>query len=146
MAKLATEATPSKSSGLVIGHFQQLGSVETYSKESGVSVFQTIENEILNLVAGGALGSGDTLPSVREFSEVLNVNPNTIAKAYRDLQVMGVVIASRGVSVSISKSVPKAIIDRHVAAVLRRAELAVAALKSTSHFEVRYEAKVKTKK
>jgi len=47
--------------------------------------------------------SGDQLPSVRELSERLNVNPNTVAKAYRDLELMGLVAPRRGVGVRVTE-------------------------------------------
>jgi len=49
--------------------------------------------------------AGDRLPSVRELSEVLNVNPNTVAKAYRDLEVMGYLYTRRGMGVFIQDGI-----------------------------------------
>jgi GntR family transcriptional regulator len=45
------------------------------------------------------------LPSVRELSERLGVNPNTVAKAYRDLEVMGLLYTRRGMGVFVNKGV-----------------------------------------
>ena len=57
------------------------------------------------------------MPSVRELSERLNVNPNTVAKAYRDLEVMGLLYTRRGTAFSqqrlqIAATMPQRIIGR----------------------------------
>ena len=49
--------------------------------------------------------AGDKLPSVRELYERLKVNPNTVAKAYRDLEVMGYLYTRRGEGVFINKGI-----------------------------------------
>lgn len=69
--------------------------------QSALAVYSQIENSVRFAVAAGDLVAGDKLPSVRELSEVLEVNPNTIAKAYRDLEVMGIVTTRRGMGVFI---------------------------------------------
>ena len=70
---------------------------------SSVAVYQQIENEIQFAIVSGKLKPGDKLPSVREVSEIITVNPNTVAKAYRDLEVMGIVYTRRGMGVYISR-------------------------------------------
>jgi len=72
---------------------------------SSVAVYVQIENHVQFAVAAGRLKPGDQLPSVRELSERLGVNPNTVAKAYRDLEVMGLVYTRRGMGVFINKGV-----------------------------------------
>jgi GntR family transcriptional regulator len=52
-------------------------------------------------VAGGVLRSGDLVPSVRELSKQLVVNPNTVARAYRDLQVEGLLESVRGMGLQV---------------------------------------------
>jgi GntR family transcriptional regulator len=47
-------------------------------------------------VAAGRLAEGDQLPTIRALHEKLNVNPNTVAKAYRELQHLGVIAAEQG--------------------------------------------------
>jgi GntR family transcriptional regulator len=47
-------------------------------------------------VAAGALHAGDQLPTIRALSERLNVNPNTVAKAYRELELKGIIANERG--------------------------------------------------
>ena len=87
---------------------------------SSVAVYLQIENHVQFAIASGKLNSGDQLPSVRELSERLGVNPNTVAKSYRDLEVMGLLYTRRGMGVFINKNIEnkcreecrKRIIDR----------------------------------
>ena len=72
---------------------------------SSVAVYVQIENQVQFAIASGRLKPGDQLPSVREMSERVGVNPNTIAKAYRDLEVMGYLYTRRGMGVYIGKGV-----------------------------------------
>jgi GntR family transcriptional regulator len=77
---------------------------ENINIRSSVAVYVQIENTVQFAVASGRLKAGDQLPSVREASEKLNVNPNTVAKSYRDLEVMGIVYTRRGMGVYIDKA------------------------------------------
>jgi GntR family transcriptional regulator len=73
--------------------------------DSSVAVYVQIENHVQFAIAAGKLKSGDQLPSVRELSERLSVNPNTVAKAYRDLEVMGLLYTRRGMGVFVNKGI-----------------------------------------
>jgi len=79
--------------------------LESIDIRSHVAVYQQIENHVQFAVASGKLKDGDQLPSVRELSQRLNVNPNTVAKAYRDLEVMGLLFTRRGMGVFIKEGV-----------------------------------------
>ena len=72
---------------------------------SSVAVYVQIENHVQFAISSGKLKPGDQLPSVRELSERLEVNPNTVAKAYRDLEVMGLLYTRRGMGVFVNKGV-----------------------------------------
>ncbi len=78
---------------------------ESINIHSSVAVYVQIENEVLFAISSGRLKAGDQLPSVRQLSENVKVNPNTVAKAYRDLEVMGLVYTRRGMGVYINKGV-----------------------------------------
>lgn len=56
------------------------------NSESGVPLYLQIVKQVKYLVACGALKSADKLPAVRELAVQLRINPNTVAKAYRELQ------------------------------------------------------------
>ncbi len=74
---------------------------------SSVAVYVQIKNHVLFAVSSGRLKAGDRLPSVRELSEQLDVNPNTVAKSYRDLEVMGLLYTRRGMGVFINPDTEK---------------------------------------
>jgi GntR family transcriptional regulator len=57
----------------------------------GVPIYLQIVNQIKYLVASGRLSAGDELPPIRSLAEQLVVNPNTVARAYRELEQSGVV-------------------------------------------------------
>jgi GntR family transcriptional regulator len=59
--------------------------------QSGVPIYQQVMQQIKYLVASGRLKPGEELPSIRVLAEQLLVNPNTIARAYRELETAGVV-------------------------------------------------------
>ena len=61
------------------------------SPHDGVPIYQQIVNQVKYLVASGRLAPGEELPAIRVLAERLVVNPNTIARAYRELEVAGVV-------------------------------------------------------
>ncbi len=79
--------------------------LENINIHSSVAAYVQIENTVEFAVASGRLKAGDQLPSVRELSERLKLNPNTVGKSYRDLEVMGVVFTRRGMGVYINKGV-----------------------------------------
>ena len=54
------------------------------------------------LVASGRLASGDELPPIRTLAEQLLVNPNTVARAYRELEAAGVVVTRHGAGTHVS--------------------------------------------
>ena len=74
---------------------------------NGLAIFDQIARQIKFSVAHGALRAGDMIPSVRELAQRLAVNPNTVARAYRDLQVDGVVEPLRGEGLRIARAAPE---------------------------------------
>ena len=63
---------------------------------SSTPVYVQILEQVKHAVASGLLIEGDKLPSIRALARELRVNPNTIIRAYRELEVEGVVISKRG--------------------------------------------------
>jgi len=63
---------------------------------SGIPVYKQIINHIGAALASGTLKEGDRLPTIRSLHEQLDVNPNTVAKAYRELELKGVIVSERG--------------------------------------------------
>ncbi|MEK7793141.1 MAG: GntR family transcriptional regulator [Candidatus Hydrogenedentota bacterium] len=70
---------------------------------SSVPVYEQIENHVQFAIASNTLKEGDRLPSVKELAERLGVNFNTVAKSYRDLEVMGLIFTRRGMGCFIKK-------------------------------------------
>jgi len=61
------------------------------SPHDGVPIYLQIVNQVKHLVAVGRLASGEELPAIRVLAVQLEVNPNTVARAYRELEIAGVV-------------------------------------------------------
>jgi GntR family transcriptional regulator len=68
----------------------------TLEFHSGIPVYKQIMHHVQAAVAAGRMRAGDQLPTIRALHEKLNVNPNTVAKAYRELQHLGVIAAEHG--------------------------------------------------
>ena len=65
------------------------------SEADGVPIYLQIVNQIKYLVASGRLSAGEELPPIRVLAEKLLVNPNTVVRAYRELELAGVVAKRR---------------------------------------------------
>lgn len=76
---------------------------ENINIHSSVAVYVQIENHVQFAVASGRLKPGDRLPAILELAKKLKINLNTVAKSYRDLEVMGIVYARRGMGVFVSE-------------------------------------------
>ena len=63
---------------------------------SDVPIYRQIVDGIQMAVASGRLQPGAEIPSVRAFAQELRLNPNTVARAYRDLEALGVIETRRG--------------------------------------------------
>ena len=61
------------------------------SANDGVAIYQQIVNQVKYLVASGRLTAGQELPPIRVLAEQLLINPNTVARAYRELEMAGIV-------------------------------------------------------
>jgi GntR family transcriptional regulator len=59
-------------------------------------IYDQVVRQVKFAVAGGAVKEGEMVPSVRELARELTINPNTVARAYRQLQDDGVLDAVRG--------------------------------------------------
>ena len=68
----------------------------TVEFNSGIPVYKQIINHICAALASGDLKEGDQLPTLRQLHAQLGVNPNTIAKAYRELELRGLITCERG--------------------------------------------------
>lgn len=64
--------------------------------KSSVPIYQQIVDEIKEQVIKGILQGGDKLPSVREMASIITANPNTISRAYSELERQNVIETIRG--------------------------------------------------
>src|SRR5437867_9532641 len=63
---------------------------------SGVPVYRQIIDQVLVAVASGAFQGGDQLPTVRQMAVDLAINPNTVSRAYRELEIRGILTTQQG--------------------------------------------------
>jgi GntR family transcriptional regulator len=66
------------------------------STNDGVPIYLQIVNQVKYLVAAGRLAAGEEIPPIRVLAEQLVVNPNTVAKAYHELEREGIVTKRHG--------------------------------------------------
>ena len=66
------------------------------SAQDGVPIYLQIVNQVKYLVASGRLAPGDEVPPIRALAQQLVINPNTVAKAYHELEREGVVTKRHG--------------------------------------------------
>ena len=72
------------------------------STNDGIPIYLQIINQIKYMVASGRLEPGDKLPPVRKLAEQLLINPNTVARAYRELEAANVLNTRQGSGVFVS--------------------------------------------
>jgi GntR family transcriptional regulator len=68
----------------------------------GLAIYEQIVRQVKYAVAGGALKPGELVPSVRELARELAINPNTVARAYRELQGDRVLDTVRGTGLEVA--------------------------------------------
>jgi GntR family transcriptional regulator len=69
---------------------------------SGMPVYRQIMDQVRGAVASGALSAGDQLPTVRQLAVDLAINPNTVVRAYRELELGGLLETHQGTGTFIS--------------------------------------------
>jgi GntR family transcriptional regulator len=69
---------------------------------SGVPVYRQLIDQVRGGIASGSLSVGDQLPTVRQLAVDLSINPNTVARAYRELELGGVLETHQGTGTFIS--------------------------------------------
>ena len=88
----------------------------------GVPIYLQLMEQVKHAIETGALKSGDQLPGIRPLAEELVMNPNTVAKAYRELEHEGVIELRHGSGAFVSRN-PRA---GKIADTLRAAQSLVA--------------------
>lgn len=73
---------------------------------SGVPIYLQLMQQVRHAIETGALKPGEQLPSIRPLAEELVMNPNTVAKAYRELEHEGVIELRQGAGAFVSAKAP----------------------------------------
>ena len=73
------------------------------NSNDGVPIYLQIVNQVKYLVASGRLAPGEEMPPIRVLAEELLINPNTVARAYRELETAGVVTKRRTAGTYVSE-------------------------------------------
>ena len=69
---------------------------------SGVPVYRQLIDQVLAARAAGVLAGGDQLPTVRQVAVDLAINPNTVARAWREMEIRGIIETQQGTGTFIS--------------------------------------------
>jgi len=72
-------------------------------ERSGVPVYRQIIDQVLGGIAAGSLAPGYQLPTVRQVAVDLSINPNTVMRAYREMEIRGVLETQQGTGTFISQ-------------------------------------------
>src|SRR5262245_24608282 len=76
---------------------------------SGVPLYLQLIEQVKHAIETGAIRTGEQLPSVRQMAEDLVINPNTVARAYREMEHAGIIELKHGSGAFIRESiVPRA--------------------------------------
>lgn len=80
---------------------------------SGVPVYRQIIDQVVGGIAAGTLVGGDQLPTIRQLAVDLSINPNTVIRAYRELEIRGVLETQQGTGTFVShQKVPRDVAER----------------------------------
>jgi GntR family transcriptional regulator len=74
---------------------------------SGMPVYRQLIDQVRGGVASGSLTAGDQLPTVRQLAVDLAINPNTVLRAYRELELGGMLETHQGTGTFVAKKKPE---------------------------------------
>ncbi len=75
--------------------------------KSGVPFYRQIIEQVKFAIARGVLGPGDQLPTVRQLSVDLSINPNTVIRAYREMEIEGILETHQGSGTFVGENPPQ---------------------------------------
>jgi len=96
--------------------------------QSRVPIYEQIVNQVERFIVTGILKPSEQLPSVRQIAFDLGINPNTIQRAYTELERMGVIVSVVGKGSFVTDNT-HSIIDKKINEVLGRAKIDINILK-----------------
>src|SRR3989304_2944315 len=79
----------------------------TIDFSNDLAIYDQIIRQVKFAVAGGVLKVGEMVPSVRDLARELTLNPNTVARAYRQLQADSVLVPLRGMGLVVAEGSPQ---------------------------------------
>lgn len=79
----------------------------TIDPSNGIPIYDQIIRQVKFAAASETLNPGELVPSVRELARNLAINPNTVSRAYRELQIGGVLATVRGTGLELTVQAPK---------------------------------------
>ena len=103
------------------------------SSSDGVPIYLQIVNQVKYLVASGRLAPGEEIPPIRALAERLLINPNTVARAYLELERAGIVTKRQGSGTYVTEAGSTLSRREKVRVLARRAD---ALLAEADHLEV----------
>jgi GntR family transcriptional regulator len=71
--------------------------------QSGVPLYRQLIDQVQAAVAMGTLSAGDQLPTVRQVAVDLEINPNTVMRAYREMEIRGILDTQQGTGTFVSQ-------------------------------------------
>jgi GntR family transcriptional regulator len=81
---------------------------------SGVPVYRQLMDQVQGALAAGRLKSGDQLPTIRQVAVDLTINPNTVTRAYREMEIRGLLETQQGTGTFVAEQqAPKDTHHRH---------------------------------
>lgn len=96
-----------------------------------LTIYDQVVRQIKFAVAGGVLKESELIPSVRELARELTINPNTVARAYRQLQDDGVLDSVRGTGLAVASGAAKRCREERVELIRSRLEQVLAEAKQS---------------
>ena len=87
-----------------------------------LAIYDQVVRQVKFAVAGGVIREGELIPSVRELARELTINPNTVARAYRQLQIDRVLSSVRGTGLVVAEGAAQKCKDERIELIRSRLE------------------------
>ena len=78
-----------------------------FDPKKSIPIYEQVILGIKELIIKGAIGPGEKLPSIRELASMIVINPNTISKAYAELEEQGIIYVVKGKGTYVSEHISK---------------------------------------
>ncbi len=75
--------------------------------KSPIPIYEQIVSQVIFAIASDGLAAGEIIPSVRDMAQRILAHPNTVARAYQELERRGVLAAKRGVGMEVTADAPR---------------------------------------